>query len=149
MNIYSTTPLHKVNSFFESYAQALSNFDTKGMAFHYEIPCTIISDDSAKIFNDSAKLEGLFNQATLFYKQFGIAHARPEVWSKRMWSKRIVKAKVNWQYFDEQNKPVYNCDYHYILRLDKNDKWKINVAVSVNEKEQSEAWLQQNKETVK
>lgn len=131
----------KINSFFESYAQALENFDTKHMAQHYALPCTFLSDDSAEVFKDASKLEGLFNQGTGFYKQFGIAHARPDVWSKRQWSDRIVKARVLWQYFDKDKQPVYNCEYQYILRLDKHDKWKIEMSVSINEKENMEEWM--------
>ena len=77
-----------------------------------------------------------------FYKQFGIAHIRPDIWSKRGWTDRIVKVKLNWQYFDAGNKPAYNCDYNYILKLDKHDNWKIEVAVSMNEKQNMEEWIQ-------
>lgn len=135
-------PFHKINDFFESYAHAFENFDTKLMARHYHIPCTFMSDEASNIFFEASKLEGLFNQGTAFYKQFGIAHARPEVWSKRLWTERICKVKVNWQYFDKENKPVYNCDYQYILRLEKQHEWKIEVSVSVNEKERMDEWLQ-------
>ncbi|MCD6063124.1 MAG: hypothetical protein K0R82_1035 [Flavipsychrobacter sp.] len=134
--------LNRVNNFFESYAQALENFDTKAMAQHYSLPCTFLDDKSAEVFTEASKLEGLFNQGVGFYKQFGITYVRPDVWSKRAWTDRIIKVKLNWQYFDKDKKPVYNCDYNYILRLDKHDKWKIEVAVSINEKEHMEAWLQ-------
>lgn len=137
----TTQALHKINSFFDDYAKALESFDTKSMAYHYAIPCTFLDDDSAQFFSEASKLEGLFNQGTTFYKQFGIAHARPEVWSKRQWTGKIVKVKVNWKYFDAANKPVYNCDYQYILKLDKHDKWKIEVSVSINEKERMEEWM--------
>src|SRR6476661_6565353 len=139
----NTAALHAINDFFESYAAALENFDTKLMTMHYSLPCTLLGDDSTTVFNEGSKLEGLFNQGIGFYKQFGIVHARPEVWSKRTWSKRIAKAKVNWQYFDVLKQPVYNCDYHYILKLDKTNNWKIEVSVSVNEKERMDEWLKQ------
>lgn len=132
---------YKVNNFFESYATALENFDGKAMMMHYALPCTFLSDESVEVFKDASKLEGLFNQGISFYKQFGIAHARPELWGKRPYTKRITKVKVNWQYFDNNNNPVYNCDYQYILRLDKHDKWKIEVAIAVNEKERMEEWM--------
>lgn len=133
----------QLNHFFESYAQALESFDTKAMAQHYSIPCTFLTDDSTEIFTVASKLEGMFNQAMTFYKQFGITYARPDIWNKRAWSKRTVRVKLNWQYFDKDKQPVYNCDYHYILKLDKHDKWKIEMAMSVNEKENMEAWLAQ------
>jgi hypothetical protein len=140
----TTAQILKISSFFDNYARALESFDTKAMAQHYSIPCSFISDDSSQVFSEASKLEGLFNQGTGFYKQFGIVHARPEVWSKRNWAERIVKAKVNWKYYDADNQPVYECDYQYILKLDKHDKWKIEVAVSVNEKEKMEEWLQKD-----
>ncbi len=140
----TTQALHKISSFFEDYANALESFDSKAMAMHYAIPCTFLSDESAQVFTEASKLEGLFNQGISFYKQFGIANARPEVWSKRQWTDRIVKAKVNWKYYNADNQPVYDCDYQYILKLDKHDKWKIEVSVSVNEKERMEEWMQRN-----
>jgi hypothetical protein len=137
----NTRSVKDINGFFESYAKALENFDTKAMVQHYALPCTFLSDESAEVFKEASKLEGLFNQGTGFYRQFGIAHARPDVWSKRPWSNRIVKAKVLWHYFDKNNQPVYDCEYQYILRLDKHDKWKIEMAVSINEKEKMTQWL--------
>lgn len=130
-----------INDFFERYARALELFDSKHMALHYSIPCTFLSDDSTTVFKESSKLEGLFNQGTGFYKQFGIAHARPQVWSKRPISERIAHVKVNWQYYDALNQPVYNCDYFYILKLDKNNSWRIEMSVSVNEKENMDEWM--------
>ena len=137
----SNSPFKKVNDFFESYANALESYDTRLMAHHYSIPCTFLSDDAATVFTEASALEGLFNQGTGFYKQYGIAHARPEVWSKRFWTDRIAKVRVGWHYFDQDNKPIYSCDYQYILRLDKQDNWKIELSISINEKEKMEEWL--------
>ena len=133
--------IQKPNTFFETYADAMENFDTKLMAMHYALPCSFISDEATQVFTEASKLEGLFNQGMSFYKQFGIAHIRPDIWSKRSWTGRIVKVKLNWQYFDTKNQPAYNCDYNYILKLDKHDKWKIEVAVAINEKQRMEEWL--------
>ncbi len=132
--------MQQINNFFEIYAQALENFDTKGMAYLYNIPCTMLSDETTALFNDAGKLEGFFNQGMGFYRQFGITYVRPEVWNRRELSGRVVTVKVNWQYFDSNKKPIYNCDYHYVLKLDKKDLWKIILSVSVNEKERMEAW---------
>ena len=141
----NSSPFYKLNDFFEAYANALENYDTKLMAKHYDLPCTFLSDEANTVFTEVSKLEGLFNQGINFYKQFGIVHARPEVWSKRMWTEKIYKVKVNWQYFDKENKPIYNCDYQYILHLDKQNNWKIQVSVAVNEKERMEEWLERKK----
>jgi hypothetical protein len=141
----ATNPHHQINEFFDSYAKAFENYDSKLMAQHYSIPCTFLADDSVSVFSESSKLEGLFNQGAGFYKQFGITHARPEVWSKRFWTERIAKVKIDWQYFDKDNQPIYSCDYLYVLRLDKHDSWKIEMSVSVNEKERMEEWLKKNK----
>ncbi len=130
-----------INAFFENYARALERYDTKGMAAMYNIPCNMVSDDITTVFNDASKLEGFFNQGAGFYKQYGIADVRPEVWNRREWTDRIMNVKVNWQYFDALKNPIYNCDYQYVLKLDKNDQWKIILSVSVNEKERMEEWL--------
>lgn len=130
-----------INDFFERYAGALESFDTKFMTLHYSIPCTLLSDDSTTVFTEASKLEGLFNQGVGFYKQFGIVHARPQIWSKRPISERVAQVKITWQYYDALNQPVYNCDYFYILKLDKNDHLKIEMSVSINEKEQMDEWI--------
>ena len=136
----STLPMQQINNFFEIYATALERFDTKGMANLYNIPCTMMSDDATTLFNDAGKLEGFFNMGATFYRQFGIAKVRPEVWNRRHLTERIANVKVNWQYYDKADKPIYNCDYHYILKLDKNNVWKILLSVSVNEKERMDEW---------
>lgn len=132
--------MQQINHFFEIYAHALEQYDTKGMAYLYNIPCTMLSDDTTALFNDAGKLEGFFNQGATFYRQFGIAHVRHELWSRRMLTEKIANVKVNWQYLDAFKSPIYNCDYHYTLKLDKKDQWKIVLSVSVNEKERMEEW---------
>jgi hypothetical protein len=134
-------PMQNINNFFEQYAKALEQYDTKGMAHLYNIPCTMLSDDATTLFNDAGKLEGFFNQGITFYRQFGIAHARPEIWNRREMTEKIVHVKVNWQYFDSLKQSIYNCDYYYVLKLDKNTHWRIILSVSVNEKERMEEWL--------
>ena len=137
---HSTLPLQQVNSFFDTYAAALENYDTKGMAFLYNIPCTLVSDDTTTLFNDATKLEGFFNMGAGFYRQFGIAKVRPVVWNRREWTGKIINVKVNWEYFDVLDQPIYKCDYFYVLKLDRNNLWKIVLSVSVNEKERMEEW---------
>jgi hypothetical protein len=144
-NPMTASPFIKINDFFDTYAHALEQFDTKHMASHYHIPCTFLSDEASTIFTEASKLEGLFNQGTAFYKQFGFAHSRPEVLSKRFWTEKIAKVKVNWRYFDKDNHPIYSCDYMYILRPDKAGDWKIEISVAINEKERMEEWLQRRK----
>jgi hypothetical protein len=142
----SLKTLHKVNDFFESYARSMEQFDSKAIANFYALPCIFINDDQSTAFTDASALEGMFNQGFTFYKQFGIANIRPEVWSKRAWTNRIVKVKVNWQYFDKDHMPVYDCEYQYILKLDKNNNLKIETAVALNEKQRIEEWQQQRAE---
>jgi hypothetical protein len=132
--------MQSIHDFFENYTRALENYDTKGLSFMYNIPCTMLSDDATSIFNDGGRLEGFFNQGASFYKQFGIAHVAYEIWSRREITSRIMIVKVNWKYFDAANAPIYNCDYHYTMKLDRNNQWKIILSVSVNEKERMESW---------
>jgi len=135
-----TIPMQQVNIFFETYAKALERYDTKGMAFSYNIPCTMISDENTSLFNDISKLEGFFNLGMGFYRQFGIAHVRAEVWSRRILTQHIIMVKVNWYYMDVFKNPIYDCEYHYVLKQDKHKQWKIILSVSVNEKEKIEEW---------
>ena len=135
--------MQQINHFFENYAQALENYDSKSMSYMYHIPCTLLSDDATTLFNDAGKLEGFFNQGISFYRQFGITQVKNEIWAKREWTGRIMNVKVNWQYYDKNNNPIYNCDYHYVLKLDKNNQWKIILSTSANEKERMEEWQHQ------
>ncbi len=48
-------------------------------------------------------------------------------------------------YFDAENQFLYDCIYHYVIKLDKNNKWKIEMSVSVNEKERMNEWLEGRK----
>lgn len=132
--------MQKLNDFFENYASALERYDTKSLAYMYNIPCTMLSDEATTVFNDAGKLEGFFNQGASFYRQFGIAHARHEIWMKRQLSDRIATVKVNWQFFDALNAPIYDCDYQYTMKLDKNNQWRIILSVSINEKKNMEEW---------
>jgi hypothetical protein len=129
-----------INTFFDHYAKALENYDSKSMAYMYSFPCTMLSDEATTVFNDAGKLEGFFNQGITFYKQFGIAKVRPELWSRRDWSEKTTNVKVTWQYFDALDQPIYSCDYFYVLKVDKNNNWRIVLSVSVNEKERMQQW---------
>ena len=136
----TTHPMQQVTNFFETYAAALERYDTKAMSYLYNIPCTMISDDATTMFNDAGRLEGFFNMGAGYYRQFGIVKARPDIWNRRHWSGKIINVKVNWQYFDSNDNPIYNCDYQYVMKLDKNNHWRIILSVSVNEKERMEEW---------
>ncbi len=139
--IISTQSHHKIEQLFDAYSRALENYDSKGMAFHYSMPCMLTADDNTLVFNEPSKLEGLFNQGIGFYKQFGIANTRAEIWSKRQWSDKITVVKLNWKYMDQDFKVLYDCDYNYVLHKNKHDEWKIQMAVAINEKERMEEWL--------
>ncbi len=136
----TTAAVQNVNDFFETYASTLVQHNTKGMAYLHHVPCTMLSDDTTTVFSDFSKLEGFFNQGMSFYRQFGIAHAQADVWSRQILTPRICKVKVHWRYTDAFKQPIYDCDYHYILKLDKYNQWKVMLSVSVNEKERMEEW---------
>ena len=135
--------LFKINDFFEEYAEAIERFNAKSMVYCYDLPCSFVSDEKSSVFADAAQLEGFFSQGTSFYKQQGIAYARPEVWNKLSWKENIAKVKLIWHYYDAVNQPVYSCDYQYIL-LWKEERWKICVAVSLNETNRMEEWMRRN-----
>jgi len=136
--------MQQINNFFENYARALEQYNTKGLSFMYNIPCTMLSDDAMSLFNDAGRLEGFFNQGATFYRQFGIAKVRHEVWSRRDITPRIANVKVCWRYMNEKEELLYTCDYLYTMKLDKNDMWKIIQSISINEKERMEAWQAKN-----
>lgn len=141
----SSNPSRQINDLFESYANALEAFDTKRMSVHYHLPSTFLSDEASEIYSEMVKLEGLLRQGTSFYKQSGIAYARPEIRNKHFWTERIAEVKVRWHYSDKKQMPVYQCDYYYLVRMDKNGDWKIEVSVAVDEKEQIVRWQEGRK----
>lgn len=131
-------PLYSINDFFEGYAAALERQDSKYMANCYTLPCTFISDDSSMVYTTEAKLEGLINNSKRFYAVHGITGAVPDIINKRIITKRIVRVSMRWNYTDKKGRTVYDCDYYYILKLDEENHWKIEVAIPVNEKERIE-----------
>jgi hypothetical protein len=133
-----TSTLH---DFFESYGQSLESFDAQRAASHYKLPCLLSSSDGATAFSDLTKLESLFVQGYSFFRQHGIAHARPQVLSRRNWADNVMKCKVQWTYFTSENELAYKCDYQYIVREMSKGEWRVEVAFSVDEREQVEAWL--------
>ncbi len=136
--------IQNINDFFDIYAQTLESHNAKGMAYLHQIPTTMLADDAYTIFSDASKLEGFFNQGISFYRQLGITFIRAEVWTKTDVTSRIANAKVTWKYNDALQQPVYSCDYQYVLKLDKNNQWRIILSVSVNEKERMEEWKAQH-----
>ena len=132
--------MHQVNNFFETFAHALENFDTKTMAYLYNMPCTLLSDDTTSIFTEPAKLEGFFNQGASAYKHFGVECVKHEIWSKHRWTEKMVLAKVKWSYFNSFGELIYNCDYQYVLKNDKSNQLKIIMSISLNEREKMEEW---------
>lgn len=130
--------IYRINHFFDHYAAALERKDTKFMANCYTLPCTFIADDSSLVYSTEAKLEGLINQSKRFYAVHGISNAIPDIRNKRAITNRIVRVTMIWNYVDAAGKTVYDCEYYYVLKLDENDEWKIEVAIPVNEKEKIE-----------
>lgn len=135
-----TTTFESINIFFDNYAKALEEHDAKTMAYLHMIPCTMLADDAYTPFNDASKLEGFFAQGISFYRQLGIVHVRPEIWNKTRITDKIFRVKVYWAYFDSKFLPVYTCEYHYIIKKDKNNQWRIALSISVDERERMEEW---------
>lgn len=127
--------ISNINKFFDNYTDALERKDTKFMANCYSLPCTFIADDSSNVYTADVKLEGLINQSKRFYAVHGITHALCDIKNKRFISDRIVRVSLTWVYKNKNNETVYDCDYYYILKLDDDDSWKIEVAIPINEKE--------------
>ena len=128
-------PLYRINDFFEAYAQAVERQDSKYVSNCFALPCTFIADDASQVYTTEVKLEGLVNQGKRFYAIHGITHVIPDIKSKSSITQRLVRVTLNWKYTDKKGLTVYDCDYYYILKLDEQDQWKIEVAISVNEKE--------------
>ncbi|OSZ78593.1 hypothetical protein CAP35_10180 [Chitinophagaceae bacterium IBVUCB1] len=134
-----------INGHFDTYAAAITNYDTKGMGHHFAVPCTFLSAEKTTTFSEASKLEGLFNQGIGFYKQFGITKAVADVRHKRLVAANIAHVKLRWLYYNTHNTLLYHCDYEYILKANKHNRWEIEMAISINEKEQMEAWLKSMK----
>jgi len=133
--------LTNINDFFDAYATAMEQHDTRLMTRFYDVPCMIIADDHSSAFTEINKLEGLFNQAIASYTQMGIRYFKAELWNRRQLSDRLHEVKVIWHYENAQQQLLYSCQYIYILRVDKNHSWKIQTAVSVDEKKQLDNWM--------
>lgn len=137
----SANLFQQLNDFFDDYSNALAQMNMKRMVYLHNIPCSFISDDMVTVFTDASKLEGLFNQGAIFYKQFGLTHAQPQLYNKLFLTERLALVKVVWQYFNARGQLIYDCDYHYTLRKDKEELWKIAITTAINEKERMEEWM--------
>lgn len=126
----------EINELFDYYATALEKNDAKAMALLYALPCTFLSDEGSSIYSELAPLEGSISQGRRFYKKYGIVAAQPDVRNKYPITDKITRVKVNWRYVNKDQKEVYNCDYEYILKLHLDGTWKIEMAISLNEKQQ-------------
>ncbi|MEZ5016352.1 MAG: hypothetical protein R2800_04815 [Flavipsychrobacter sp.] len=129
---------NEINELFDQYAAALEKNDAKAMAMLYALPCTFLSNDGSSVYSDLAPLEGAISQGRRFYKKYGIVAAAPDVRNKYSITDKIVRVKVNWRYLDKDHRDVYNCDYEYIVKQQIDGEWKIEMAISINEKEQLE-----------
>lgn len=132
-------PIYTINDFFDEYSAALERRDTKYMAASYALPCMFISDGASHAYTTEVALEALINQSKRFYATHDIQAATPDVRSKRQITGKIVQVAVNWAYTDAAGALIYECDYYYLLRLDKTNSWKIEVAIPLNEKEKIDA----------
>lgn len=135
----------QINTFFEQYAAALERADSKVLTQLYSVPCLFITNDSSTGFNEYSKLEGLFIQGIAVYKQFGVTSVQAYVYSKHFFTPKIARVAVNWGYYAAAGNILYDCNYQYVMRLDKTGTWRIELSVSINEKERMEHWLQTRK----
>ena len=134
--------IYRINDFFDDYLKAWLSFNAKSLAHCYDLPCSFLSDDSYTAFTNAAQLEGFFAQGLAFYKQNGIAGVSVDIRSKERLTTQTIKVKLTWQYYDKAGEWLYDCTYYYIIRSDAAGHLKIAVAISVDEKEKLEAWLQ-------
>lgn len=137
-----------IASFFDAYALAVQDFNARALVQLYAMPCLITSDDAHAAFTEPGRLEGIINQGFAFYRHQGIAHAAPDVRSKMRITESLAQVKVRWTYFNADHQPVYDCDYQYLLHLDKNGEWKIQMSVSINEKEKMQSLMREGHEEV-
>ena len=134
--------IYRINDFFDDYVKAWLSLHAKSLAHCYDLPCSFISDDSHTAFTNATQLEGFFAQGLAFYKQNGIAGVSVDIRSKVRLTEQTVKVKLHWHYYDKAGERLYDCTYYYIVRNDASGHVKIAVAISVDEKEKMEAWLQ-------
>ena len=139
-----THPLFSINDFFEGYANAVASFNSKSVAFCYDVPCSFLSDEHHTVFMDATQLEGFFSKGVSFYKQHGVTQVIPEVRNKWLWTEQIANVKMIWHYFNDTTL-LYSCDYQYLLRTTEDGDWKIASAISINEKQRMEEWLAKTK----
>lgn len=133
--ILKNTSASGVHDFFEGYARAMEQHDSKYIAGCYSLPCTFISDDESRSYTTTARLEGLINQSKRFYTIHGITSVTAEVMNTYMITQRIARVTLRWIYKNDKGLLVYDCNYLYILRLDAHQHWRIETAIDVNEKE--------------
>lgn len=128
------------NTFFDAYAAAMQQQDTRLMTRFYEWPCTLMGDGITNVYSEPNRLEGLFNQGIVYYGQIGVRSFKPELWSRHQLNEHYMRVRVKWHHCDESGVELYHCFYEYVLHSDKSGFWKMQVVVSIDEKERLAAY---------
>jgi hypothetical protein len=135
-----------INDFFQAYAQAMLQQDTRLMTRFYELPCMMMADGLANVYTEPNKLEGLFNQGVVYYGQLGVKEFRPDLRNTLHINDQYARAKVLWHHLDASGALMYRCNYEYMLLRGKTGYWSMQSVLSVDEKTELEAWLEAKRE---
>lgn len=54
---------------------------------------------------------------------------------------RIATVQVNWAYREASDRPFYDCDFRYVLRVEDNGDLRIRVVIAINEVQRLAAFL--------
>lgn len=136
------TSLSELHEYFETYAGCIATGDARGIAHLFALPCMMASDDKSTAFTDANTIEALFLQGFSFLRKHGVVGALPDVRSRKAITSRIIQCNLTWKYHDIQNTVLYSCDYIYTLHHFPKEGWKIESALSINEKERMNEWLE-------
>lgn len=90
----------------------------------------MLSDDGVLAINDKKQVEQFFKSAIEDYRSRGVVATKPKVEHLERLSVNLASVDVAWPSFDESGKEIGSEISHYILLLDKDEQWRIRVALT-------------------
>jgi hypothetical protein len=122
----------QIKSMLERYGIALSTGDIPGIAYCWEVPALVLSDEGAIAVSAIEGVEEFFRQAVGWYQSQGLTLTKPELERVDKLSEKLASVDVCWPGFDADGNEKYSERSHYIISLGKDEQVRIRVALTRN-----------------
>jgi hypothetical protein len=123
-----------VEQYFRDYGAGVSSGDPQQVAGFYGFPCSLLTDDFVGHLDSHGELVATLTRANAYYRQFGLAEARPELLAVDEVTAKITRVRVRWHYLGPDGEPLIDSTYEYVMRADP-EGVRIYVVISLDEQQ--------------